>query len=316
MSTFGTMNDIYSIWELLAGFVPCFASLTWLFFLLVSLRDGKASQGQKMKITAIMYFALFLTGCLSGLFQTHLPPVGWLFHSWLTIVFIGIPVLGYRLVSLLPHAGKNVFRRRTLYLVLPAVGIVLWNTVLPRDNTVLTGCYVVLLLSFIIEGSLLVFHIVCGDYSQPDLVQEDRNEERPESDPEIVVLPRATPRVTNVVRNTSGKPIAAPLTRERFEKYITKRKPYLNPQLKITDLVEPLHANRTVISNFVNNAYSMNFNRYINHLRLEELERLQNSGKEDGKSKAELVAKAGFASMRNYTRAINAGQDGDPDEES
>lgn len=314
------MNDIHSIWELLAGFVPCFASLTWIFFLFVSLRDGKASQGQKMKITAIIYFALFLSGCLLGLFQTHLLSVEWLFHSWMTIVFIGIPVLGYRLVSFLPRAGKNVSLRNTLYLVVPAVVVVLWNTIVSRDTTILIGCYIGVMICFVTVGSLFVFHIVCGDSSRPDFVQEDRNETLSESKPEIVeivALRKATPqRMTKALKNTSRKPVTEPLTRERFEKYIGRQKPYLNPQLKITDLVEPLHANRTVISNFVNNTYGMNFNRYINHLRLGELERLQNSGKADGKSKAELIAKAGFASMRNYTRAINAAQDGNPDEES
>ena len=43
----------------------------------------------------------------------------------------------------------------------------------------------------------------------------------------------------------------------------------------MTDLVEDLDVNRTVLSAFINQTYSMNFNRYLNRFRLRELDRLR-----------------------------------------
>ncbi|MFR1292098.1 MAG: hypothetical protein ACLSB7_07785 [Parabacteroides distasonis] len=49
---------------------------------------------------------------------------------------------------------------------------------------------------------------------------------------------------------------------------------FLRPGYKMTDLVEDLDVNRTVLSAFINQTYGMNFNRYLNRFRLRELDRL------------------------------------------
>ncbi|MCS3102171.1 hypothetical protein NXW38_25100 [Bacteroides ovatus] len=64
--------------------------------------------------------------------------------------------------------------------------------------------------------------------------------------------------------------------RKKFEKYIYEHRPYLNPDLRITDLMQAFHTNRTYISRFINREYGMNFSRYINMLRLREMEALRN----------------------------------------
>ncbi len=96
------------------------------------------------------------------------------------------------------------------------------------------------------------------------------------------------------------------LTKKRFEEYITQRRLWLDPNVKLTDLVEPLGKSRTTLSNFINKTYGMNFNQYINSLRLTELGRLMALPSNAGKSAADLFYKAGFASKRNYTRAKEA----------
>lgn len=125
---------------------------------------------------------------------------------------------------------------------------------------------------------------------------------------------RAIRQIAERVENAEGKIVTVPLTGKRFEEYFREHKPYLNPELKITDLIDPLKANRTVISNFVNKTYGVNFNRYINRLRVKELERLKNLPKNKGMEIPQLLSKAGFSSMRNYTRALAAEQDNPPTE--
>jgi len=94
------------------------------------------------------------------------------------------------------------------------------------------------------------------------------------------------------------------LTRKHFEDYFKKHKPYLNQNLKITDLVYELQANRTYISDFINRTYGMNFNRFINHCRLLELNKLMKSPSNHGKPLKELIQKAGFTDIRHYNRTI------------
>lgn len=92
------------------------------------------------------------------------------------------------------------------------------------------------------------------------------------------------------------------LNRIRFELYIKKNKPYLDPKLKITDMCTELGTNRTYLSSYINREFGMNFSRYMNRCRLEELDRLRTNPNEKYESGMELVLRAGFSSYRNYVR--------------
>jgi len=96
------------------------------------------------------------------------------------------------------------------------------------------------------------------------------------------------------------------INREHFEYYIRTKKPYLNPQIRITDMTTDLCTNRTYLSNFINKEYGMNFSRYINHLRIEELNRLIANPAYQHTTKTELILRVGFNDTRNYQRAIKA----------
>ena len=92
------------------------------------------------------------------------------------------------------------------------------------------------------------------------------------------------------------------IDRKLFERYIQEGKPYLNPKLKITDMCRQLGTNRSYLSTFINREYGMNFSRYINRLRLEELERLRTDPAQKGVKAMELIQHAGFNSYRSYLR--------------
>lgn len=107
-----------------------------------------------------------------------------------------------------------------------------------------------------------------------------------------------------------------PLTRKKIETYFRNEKPYVNPDFKITDLVERFDLNRSAISGFINQAYGVNFNRFVNRWRLEELERLCGLSSNRGKKKSQLLQKAGFVNMKHYQRSLRAeeaGQSDDPE---
>lgn len=74
----------------------------------------------------------------------------------------------------------------------------------------------------------------------------------------------------------------------------------------MTNLVEALDVNRTVISAFINKTYGMNLSRYLNHWRMEEFGRLRSLPSNQGKSVGSLIEKAGFDNYRTYLRAAAA----------
>ena len=77
--------------------------------------------------------------------------------------------------------------------------------------------------------------------------------------------------------NRAGDPVQvekARLSKKLFEKHVVKKKMYLNPKLRLTDLMEVFETNRSYLSRFINDTYGCGFNGYINRLRLKELKRL------------------------------------------
>ena len=97
-----------------------------------------------------------------------------------------------------------------------------------------------------------------------------------------------------------------------FETYMAKEKPYLNPGLRITDMIIPLGTNRTYLSKFINSTYGMSFSSYINDCRENELKRLQLNPKMISYSHEDLVIMAGFTSYRGYKRFVKEKKSTEP----
>ncbi|NDW12476.1 hypothetical protein D0T50_06170 [Bacteroides sp. 214] len=96
----------------------------------------------------------------------------------------------------------------------------------------------------------------------------------------------------------------AKINHKQFQAYIIEKKPYLNPNLKVTDLCSDLLTNRSYLSAYINKEYGMNFCSYINGLRLRELERLRTTSSA-ADAPLDLIHRAGFNSYRSYLRAKN-----------
>ena len=90
------------------------------------------------------------------------------------------------------------------------------------------------------------------------------------------------------------------LNRKMFERQVVGKKLFLNPQLRLSDLL--FRTNRTYLSGFINREYGYSFNGYINRLRLAELERLMRLPRNQGKSVNKLYSKAGFPNYQMYMR--------------
>jgi len=104
------------------------------------------------------------------------------------------------------------------------------------------------------------------------------------------------------VKEDEPQPAKSSIDRRQFENYMREQKPYLNPKLKITELAADINTNRSYLSSFINKEYGVNFSRYINRQRLEELDRLRTSPQSREYTNMELVFMAGFSSYRSYLR--------------
>jgi protein-S-isoprenylcysteine O-methyltransferase Ste14 len=93
------------------------------------------------------------------------------------------------------------------------------------------------------------------------------------------------------------------ITREKLDAYFREKKPYLNANFKITDLMEAMDVNRIAASTFINKTYGVSFNRFVNQWRVNELKRLLSLPGNEKESAAGLYRQAGFGELKQYYRA-------------
>lgn len=206
--------------------------------------------------------------------------------------------------------GSKQLLRKPAKWVLFLVGISLASlfssilpTFMPRGEILYSIWTFMVALSIAAQHILLSYHIIRRDYL-PYIIVEKKQKQPDDAIKEQPQPPQKQSKETEVKlprRQHSGK-----LNRRRFESFIRNNKPYLNPDYKMTDLVEDLDVNRTALSSFINSTYGMNFNRYLNRMRLQELDKLRSQPDGEGKSISSLIDKVGFKDFRNYSRAIAA----------
>lgn len=92
------------------------------------------------------------------------------------------------------------------------------------------------------------------------------------------------------------------IDQEAFEKYIQEQKPFLNPQLKITDLLSDLMTNRTYLSSFINTTYKMNFSQFINNCRYKEYLELKKIVSVEPQNEDDIILASGFRNYENFKR--------------
>ena len=92
------------------------------------------------------------------------------------------------------------------------------------------------------------------------------------------------------------------LSDKNLEAYMQKKKPYRNPKFKITDMTRDLNTNRTSLSSLINRTYGVNFSRFINRYRLQELMQIKSNPANKKLTDEELVSLAGFSDYRGYLR--------------
>lgn len=79
---------------------------------------------------------------------------------------------------------------------------------------------------------------------------------------------------------------------------------YKNPSLTLTDLATALNTNRNVISKAINQEFDMNFNDFINSLRLQEVILNYKEGQQQKNTLLGIALECGFNSKSTFNRAF------------
>ena len=109
----------------------------------------------------------------------------------------------------------------------------------------------------------------------------------------------------NADEGNDGKDLQISIDKRRIEDLIhawaiRPEKPYLAEGLTLAKVADEIGINPRSLSGFLNDIYEMNFNAWINNLRIEEVKRLIDAG--TGKSMTDLAVMAGFTDLSAMSR--------------
>jgi AraC-like DNA-binding protein len=91
---------------------------------------------------------------------------------------------------------------------------------------------------------------------------------------------------------------------QRICELMEKEKPFLNPELKISDVASALGTNRTYLSDCINSQRGCSFTQFINGYRIDHAKRILRQ--DPNKKIADVYMEAGFANEQSFFRTFKA----------
>lgn len=90
----------------------------------------------------------------------------------------------------------------------------------------------------------------------------------------------------------------------KLQNLMQTEKPFLNPQLTLTELSKELGINSTVLSHIINNGFGKNFNDFINEFRIAEVKDKLQNGVGENSTMLGIAFDCGFNSKATFNRAF------------
>ena len=90
----------------------------------------------------------------------------------------------------------------------------------------------------------------------------------------------------------------------KLQNLMRTEKPFLNPQLTLTELSKNLGINSTVLSHTINNGFGVNFNDFINEFRITEVKNKLQNGDAENSTLLGIAFDCGFNSKATFNRAF------------
>ena len=90
----------------------------------------------------------------------------------------------------------------------------------------------------------------------------------------------------------------------KIASYMKTEKPYLNPDLNLSDLANSLDMNRAQLSQIINSGFQKNFNDFINEYRVNTFKEKLNLGEHEQLSLLGVAYDSGFNSKATFNRVF------------
>lgn len=100
--------------------------------------------------------------------------------------------------------------------------------------------------------------------------------------------------------------------KNKLEVYFEEQQPFLNPSLKIWDIVKDLNTNRTYVSRLINVEYGLSFSAFVNQYRIKEAKRLMSQSATSNYSLSSIAIMSGFINYSSFVRVFKKLEDETP----
>lgn len=114
-----------------------------------------------------------------------------------------------------------------------------------------------------------------------------------------------------ITQNETSKYLGSNLTPSQIEAYkkqlvvlLNTEKPFLNPQVSLTDLSEKLSVSTKHLSQVINQSFNLSFFDFVNSYRIKEAQQILKESKDDKLTVLEVMYEAGFNSKSSFNTAF------------
>ena len=114
-----------------------------------------------------------------------------------------------------------------------------------------------------------------------------------------------------ITQNETSKYLGSNLTPSQIEEYkkqllalLSSEKPFLNPQVSLTDLSEKLSVSTKHLSQVINQSFNKSFFDFINTYRIQEVQQILKEPMDDKLTVLEAMYEAGFNSKSSFNTAF------------
>jgi len=299
------MNGIVLNWEFLQhiddGFLFIYGPIFYLYTQGVIFRDFKLSSRDLLHLTpyllltiAILSLSSLIPNLSEEIIQNHLP---WQFYLLSTLmyahlfVYLGLTYKSlwkYRLIIKNKYSQIDQINLDWLSFALNTFGLLaiislIQNFIVLVDNRAVFMVTLVLLLIFIFY---FVNKVILKALRQPEIF-------------------------AGIAQNDTTKYLGSNLTpnqiagyKKQLEVMLESEKPFLNPQVSLSDLSDKLSVSTKQLSQVINQSFNKSFFDFINSYRIKEVQQILRESKDDKLTVLEVMFQAGFNSKSSFNTAF------------
>ena len=113
-----------------------------------------------------------------------------------------------------------------------------------------------------------------------------------------------SPNLETITQIKEDKKLFSKKDVEQVAEYMKMKKPYLNPDLNLSDLADSLQLNRAQLSQIINSEFHKNFNDFINEYRVNTFKEKLKNGEHQNLSLLGVAYDSGFNSKATFNRVF------------